>query len=230
MAPYLDVPRERIRVVPLGINVRGHRPRPAPSDGAPFVVGYLARICPEKGLHVLADAYGALAARVGRERVRLAIAGWLGQRDRAYFADVQSRLDAAGLSDTVRFDGEVDRAGKLSFLESIDVLSVPTTYRDPKGLFVLEALASGVPVVQPRHGAFPELIEATGGGRLVEPGSAEALATALHELMDDRPGREELGRRGREAVCRDFTDDRMAQNTLAVYREHVASDLEAARA
>jgi glycosyltransferase involved in cell wall biosynthesis len=229
MATYLDVPRERIRAVPLGINVRGHEPRAEDGGAGPFVVGYLARICPEKGLHVLADAFRLLAARAGKENVRLDVAGWLGPRDGAYLADVRRGLDADGLGGAVRFMGEVDRAGKLAFLTGLDVLSVPTTYREPKGLFVLESMASGVPVVQPAHGAFPELIGDTGGGVLFEPGSAAELAHALDDLRRDPDRRRELGRRGREAVLRDRTDDRMADDTLGVYHELVAPGLHAAR-
>ena len=80
------------------------------------------------------------------------------------------------VADRIRFLGEVDRSGKQKFLNSIDILSVPTIYEEPKGLYALEALAHGVPIVQPRHGSFPEMIEATGGGLLVEPHSAAALA------------------------------------------------------
>src|SRR5262245_17409266 len=110
---------------------------------------------------------------------------------------------------------------KVRFLHDLDVLSVPTTYREPKGLYVLEALANGVPVVQPRHGSFPELVEATGGGLLVEPGDAEALAAALKRLLDDRAHGEELGRRGRAVVHERFHAARMAEETVAVYRRHM---------
>ena len=117
--------------------------------------------------------------------------------------------------------GEVDRAQKIEFLSGLHVLSVPTTYREPKGLYVLEALANGVPVVQPRHGAFPELIERTGGGELVTPGDIEGLARSLRGLMDDPGRRQELGRRGKQAVHSEFRDDRTARNVLNVYREYV---------
>jgi glycosyltransferase involved in cell wall biosynthesis len=228
MASWLGVPRERMRVVPLGINVRGHRAVDR-ADG-PFVVGYLARIAPEKGLHLLVEAFRTLGDRVGRDRVRLRIAGWLGPGDRAWFDGVRRAVDQAGLAGAVDVVGEVDRAGKLAFLESIDVMSVPTTYRDPKGLSILEALASGVPVVQPAHGAFPELVESTGGGVLVEPGSTEALAGALEALFRDPARRRELGLRGREAVLRERTDDRMAERTLEVYADCLAPGLRAANA
>ena len=101
------------------------------------------------------------------------------------------------------------------------MLSVPTVYREAKGLFVLEALANGVPVVEPRHGAFPELLEATGGGILVEPEAADALAGGLQELMNDPELRARLGRQGREAVHHKFSAEVMAAATLAVYREYL---------
>ena len=92
------------------------------------------------------------------------------------------------------------RLGKSDFLESIHVLSVPTTFREPKGLYVLEALSHGVPVVQPAHGAFPELIEETGGGLLVPPDSPGDLAAALEQLMVNDTRRIEF-RLPRSAGC-----------------------------
>ena len=114
--------------------------------------------------------------------------------------------------------GEVDRPGKVAFLAGLDLLSVPTPYREPKALFLLEAMASGVPVVQPRHGAFPELIETTGGGILVEPNDAAALAEGLRSLIDDPARRRDLAERGRAGVAREYTDAAAASRVLAVYR------------
>jgi glycosyltransferase involved in cell wall biosynthesis len=116
-----------------------------------------------------------------------------------------------------------DHASKVRFLQSIDVLSVPTAFREPKGLYVLEAWANGVPVVQPRHGSFPELIEATGGGLLVEPGDTPALATAIRRLLDDPACRAELGGKGQDAVRRRFTARVMAEETVAVLSRYVAA-------
>src|SRR5262249_17341979 len=114
-----------------------------------------------------------------------------------------------------------DHASKVRFLQGLDVLSVPTVYREPKGLYVLEALANGVPVVQPRHGSFPELVGMTGGGALVEPDSPAQLAPALRELAADRRHAEELGARGQAAVRDRFHAARMAEDTVAVYRRYV---------
>lgn len=229
MSEYLAVDPASIHRVPLGLDPFGHGPAATPLADEPFVVGYLARICPDKGLHLLADAFVQLAGEVGRQRVRLRIAGYVGERDRAYKRGVLEALRARGLEGSVEDAGEVDRDGKIAFLHSLHVLSVPTTYRDPKGLFVLEALANGVPVVLPRHGAFPEMVEATGGGLLVEPGATAALAAALRSLMDDPARRRELGLRGREAVLRGYTDDIAADALLKVYRRYVDNSRDDAR-
>ncbi|HYO12966.1 MAG TPA: glycosyltransferase family 4 protein [Thermoanaerobaculia bacterium] len=218
MAEYLRVDPGRMHVVPLGVDLSGHGEPEARPGGAPLTLGYLARICPEKGLHVLVDAFRILASDLAwKGRLRLRVAGYLGERDKPFLQELESRIRAWGLGDLYEYAGEVDRDGKIRFLRSLDVLSVPTVYREPKGLFVLEALANGVPVVQPRHGAFPELLEATGGGLLVEPGSPEALARGIAELLDDPARRAELGRRGREAVHARFGDAAEAANALEVY-------------
>ena len=162
----------------------------------------------------------------GKEKLRLRIAGWLGERDRAYVEGVLSRLAGEGLADVVEHVGEVDRDGKIAFLQSLHVLSVPTVYREPKGLFVLEALANGVPVVQPRHGSFPETIEATGGGLLCEPEDPESLAAAWRELMDDPGRRTRMGESGKKAVRQLYGDDAEAEAMLAIYRrcQRLAAD------
>jgi glycosyltransferase involved in cell wall biosynthesis len=221
MADYLGVARERIHVVRLGLKLDGHGVDSSAKSERPFTVGYLARLCPEKGLHVLVEAFHLLARRVGKEQLRLRIAGYVGERDRPYVDGILEQLKSWGLDDVVDYIGEVDRGRKIEFLSSLHVLSVPTVYREPKGLFVLEALANGVPVVQPRHGAFPEMIEATGGGLLVRPGSTEDLVEALLALMNDPDRRERLGSTGKLNVHEHWNDRVMAEATLALYRTFV---------
>src|SRR5439155_14775107 len=114
-----------------------------------------------------------------------------------------------------------DHASKVAFLQSLDVLSVPTTYHEPKGLYVLEAWANGVPVVQPTHGSFPELIEATGGGLHVEPNNPDALAAALRRMMDQPDERRRLGRLGHDAVHQRFDAATMARETVRVYERYL---------
>jgi glycosyltransferase involved in cell wall biosynthesis len=221
MSHYLEVDRERIHVVPLGINLEGHGGNPRRNFEGPIKIGYLARICPEKGLHLLVKSFDLLVQRSGKSGIRLEVAGYLGPRDQAYFEEILKTVSRSGWQSQFRYWGEVDRERKLEFLSSLDILSVPTVYRDPKGLFVLEALANEVPVVQPAHGSFPELIERTGGGRLVEPNSASALAKALQMLIEDPEERKRLGEQGKIAVYQKFSDMALAERALAVYRQYV---------
>ena len=218
MARYLNIPVEHINVVKLGLNLDGHGvDQVQPIDDVPFVIGYLARICPEKGLHLLVDAFHQLKQRVGGNQIQLKVAGYLSKRDRNYFEEMVKQIEAWGLADSFEYWGEVDRKQKIQFLNGLHVLSVPTTYKESKGLYVLEALANGIPVVQPRHGAFPELIAETGGGILVDTESPEAIATGILQLINNDTYRKELGCQGKEAVHSAYSDDVMAEATLAVY-------------
>ena len=221
MARFLALPPARMHHVPLGIKLDGHgAPVPEKAD-RPFAIGYLARLCPEKGLHLLVESFRRLAERCGRDQVRLRIAGTLVPRDQAFFDGIMDQLRSWRLEDSVDYLGEVDRARKIEFLRSLHVLSVPTTYVESKGLYVFEALANGIPVVQPRHGAFPELIESTGGGLLVDVDSAGGLEAGLLELMENPERGREMGRRGQEVVQRDYTDAAMAERTLEVFRSYI---------
>lgn len=218
MAGYIGVPDERMHVVPLGMVPLEPAPVQAPDDV--FTIGYLARICPEKGFHLLVDAFRLVAEELGPERVRLKAAGYLGAKDKAYFEQQRSRLAGWGLAGRFEYAGEVDRAGKFEFLRGLHLFSVPTVYREAKGLSVLEALACGVPVVQPGHGAFTEMVEQTGGGALFEPESAPALAQTLLDLWHDAPQRAALGESARTRVAQRFTAEAAAGKLLGVFERY----------
>jgi glycosyltransferase involved in cell wall biosynthesis len=221
MSGYLGIPRPRIDVVYPGLNLHHFGASTPSENGRLPTIGYFARICPEKGLHVLAEAFGILRKTPGAPPARLRVSGWLGDNHRPYFNDICGRIEAWGLAGDFEHTESPDHASKVRFLQSLDVLSVPTTFREPKGLYVLEALASGVPVVQPRSGSFPELVEMTGGGLLVNPEDPHDLARALRQLLEDAGWRAELGRQGRESVQQKFSAALMAEETVRVYRKYL---------
>jgi glycosyltransferase involved in cell wall biosynthesis len=217
MPGYLGIPLEKMHLVPLGINMEGFRPRP-PTRNATFTIGYLARIAPEKGLHVLCEAYRALRATPGMGPSRLVAAGYLPPEHQAYLDEIRRKMRDWGLEREFEYRGEVDRAQKTAFLQGLDIFSVPTTYEEPKGMFLLEALASGVPVVQPRRGAFPEIISNTGGGLIVEPDDPQALAAGYLELWRDPARAAALGAAGAAGVREHYDVGRMAEAVEDVYR------------
>jgi glycosyltransferase involved in cell wall biosynthesis len=218
MAPYLGVPAAEIPVVLPGIDVEDFRERTERNPNE-FVVGYLARVAPEKGLHLLARAMHIIRKRRGANgpRIRLRAAGWMAPEHGLYVEGVANDPELRSSGVDFEYVGTLDRDQKIEFLRSLDVLSVPVAYRSPKGVYVLEALACGVPFVQPRRGVFPEILAETGGGLLFEPDDAEDLARAMETLIDDPRLARQLGEAGRRAVREKFHSRRMAEQTLAVY-------------
>ena len=159
--------------------------------------------------------------------MRLEAAGYLSRSTQTYLDEVRRILADANLEHEFAYRGEVDREGKLAFLKQLDVLSVPAVYDEPKGLFLLEAMASGVPVVQPRRGGFTEIVERTGGGLLVAQDDPDALADGLHTLFSDRALRADLAARAFEGVRAHHTISYSAGRLLDVYaslRPHRSSD------
>ena len=222
MREYLRIPAEKIRVGTLGVNV-ADLAMTTRTRRDPFTIGYFARVAPEKGLHNLADAYRLLRLEKGLPPSRLLVAGYLAPENKPYLERIAEGLSRAGLGDEFVYRGAVDRARKVRFFHEIDVLSVPSPYHEPKGLYLLEAMACGVPVAQPNHGAFPEIIERTGGGVLARSDSGADVADAIYELWKDPARAAELGRRGADGVRRHYTVTHMAENVLAIYKEVVGA-------
>ena len=211
MRDRLGLSEDRLRVVHNGLELRDFSAAP-PRLAArrPRTIGYLARMCRDKGLPTLVDAFVALRARPEFHDVRLSVAGVQLEEDRPLVRDLQQRLDAAGSHDHVEFRPNISRSEKLAFLRSLAVLSVPATYGESFGLYLLEAMAAGVPVVQPRSGAFPEILEATGGGVLCAPDDPAALAVGLADLLADEVRAQGLADAGRAAVLQRFEAGQMA--------------------
>ncbi len=224
MAEYLAVPRSRIHVIPHGLNLAGHGSRQAASDGV-FTIGYLARVCPDKGLHNLVAAAELLAEDATAPPFRIRVAGYLSDADRPYIEAIETRTQAWPMPERFLYEGELSRAGKIAFLQGLDCLSLPTVYHESKGISALEALANAVPLVLPEHGVFPELITATGGGVLHRPDDPRALANSLLRLMANPAEAAQLGVAGQEIIHRDHQASAMAQQTLDLYQRMQAGPL-----
>jgi len=212
MRARMNLAPEKVITVYNGIDLSGFGAKTAADTQT---IGFLARMAPEKGLRTLVRAFKLVREKM--PAAKLHIAGSKTAGDEAFVNEIAAEIKRDNLHPHVTFSPNVDRAGKIAFLQSLSVLSVPAEYGESFGLYVVEALACGVPVVQPRHGAFPELIEATGGGILYEPGKVDELAAKLCELLGDAARRKELGEIGRRVVIERFSLERMAKDVVGVF-------------
>lgn len=216
MAGYLGLPRDRIQVVYPGIELHHFATDSKSTNREVLNIGYLARIAPEKGFHLLVEALSKLHQMADVPKWHFQAAGYCAGYRKDYLEENRAKAQKAGWGERFTYIGEPDRAGKDNFLHNLDLFSVPTTYQEPKGLYVLEAWACGVPVVQPAHGSFPELIEESQGGLLVTPHDTTALAEGLAKLLRDTVLRRQLGEAGRKAVREKFSSAVMAKATITV--------------
>ena len=214
----------RIRVIPNGVALNGYAVAETSNierrtSNIEPTIGYLARFVPGKGIGLLVDAFIVLKKRGHVPNVKLRCAGSMTDGDARYVETLQARLAAAGVAGEVEWLPNVSREEKITFLQSLDVFSVPATYSEAFGQYVIEALAAGVPVVLPRASAFPEIVEATGGGWLFDLDGNDAknagrLADALeYVLLHPAEGRA-IGDQGRASVQREYTMTRLAERLV----------------
>lgn len=219
MAERLGLAAESIQVVPNGINLAGWRV----PDAQPVqpVLGFFARLCAEKGLDHLVDAYCRIRQRGRIPNLRLHLGGGLGPSDQPFVRAQQQRLEREGWASQVELFPNLDHASKQAFFRRLSVLSVPAHYGEAFGLYLLEAMASGVPVVQPDTAAFPEIIEQSQAGLLSRPNDPEDLSLRIEEVLLQPDLAARLGRAGRNAV------EKRYNNVAAAHRvaDHFAAAL-----
>jgi glycosyltransferase involved in cell wall biosynthesis len=215
MSRRLQIPPEKMKVIYNGIQLNGWEPASIPPDVP--VLGYFARMCKEKGLHKLVDAFISLKKRGTIPGLKFHVGGAMGSGDEPFVNELKLRLQGNGLLGDVTFFSNITKEQKQQFFRRISVLSVPAEFGEAFGLYLLEAWASGVPVVQPPVASFPELVAETGGGMISQNSSAESLADSIEQLLRDETRRKELGASAREAVERSFTSAGMAEKMAEAF-------------
>jgi glycosyltransferase involved in cell wall biosynthesis len=223
---YADVMQKRlslksgsIEIVRMGISLDEFTRREKQPDVP--VIGYLSRMCPDRGLDTLVDAFILLKKNPKLQKVRLRISGGARSDDASFINSLKERLNAAGFINDVDFLPDFNKKARLEFLRTLSLLSVPEKQPVAYGLYVLEALASGVPVVEPAIGVFPELIELTGGGALYKDNNAAALAKAIELLLLDPDYAYKLGEKGRAAVIEKLSVEKTASEMMNIFERVV---------
>lgn len=214
------IPRERIRTVHLGTEWKDVPV--APMDFDPPTIGYLSRLNHHQGFTALVDTFIALKKEPGLERLKLRATGGVTSGDHEYVDQMKAKLAAAGVLEDVDIVENFGKDARREFIRSVDVLCSPSVTGEAFGLFIIEAGACGVPVVEPDVGGFREVIEMTGGGVVYDPADPNALRESLKRVLLDPDHARALGQHARPIVQERFSSDAMAAKIGAVFEEAVA--------
>ena len=222
MQQRLKLSSDKVHAVYMGISLDGYEPPSAEPDTP--TIGYLSRMCHDKGLGTLVDAFIKLKKNRNLKNAKLRIAGGRTSADTEFINNIQKKIRSAGFIDDVQFLSAFDRVTKINFLQTLSLLSVPEKRPVAYALYLIEALAAGVPVVAPKSGVLPELLEITGGGVLYEPNDTDALTEAMQSLLLDPKHAQQLGKQGRDQVRKKFNVEQTATELVRIYKKITKSN------
>ena len=211
----MSIPPEKMHVVPLGIDLCDRESPPVSFD--PPVLGYLSKMTESLGLGLLVDAFIALKKNPELADLQLRVTGGQMGPDVAYVNSLKRKLAAADVDADAEFLEGFEPDHRRDFMQTISLLSVPSPRGESFGMFIAEALAAGVPVVQPDTGGYPEVVNATGGGLIYDVNDPDGLVNALESLLLDPDRARAMGQQGRDVVNEQYGVDRMADDVLRVY-------------
>jgi glycosyltransferase involved in cell wall biosynthesis len=206
-----------VHTVPIGISTSQYMyNQPAATTRT---IGYLSRMCEENGLAVLVDAFMLLKKEARFRDVRLRLTGGKTGDDDGFIRKQMKKLVENRVDHLVEIQQDFGSPHLHDFFKGLTLLSVPVLKGEAFGMYQLESMASGIPVVQPALGAFPEIIAKTGGGVVYEPNNPEALADAITALLDNPEKTRALGLAGRAGVEELFEAKKVTQKLINVYEK-----------
>ncbi|MFC1492564.1 glycosyltransferase family 4 protein [candidate division KSB1 bacterium] len=211
----LKIKEENISVVYDGINLDGYEISSLPFD--PPVIGYLCRMSEYFGLGIIVDAFIRLKQGLRHKDLKLYLTGGFTSEDKIFVNEMLNKASGYGFDKDIRIFDDFSRENRIKFLKSLTLLSVPVPTGEAFGTYQLEALAAGVPIVQPNIGGYPEFIESTGGGIIYEPNNAENLANAVSSLLSKPDQVRKLGSQGRKAVQEKYSMKDITDNIINLY-------------
>ncbi len=211
----LKIPAEKIKVIYGGLCLDGYVKSPLPFD--PPVIGYMCRMSEYFGLGILVGAFIQLKKDNRFKDLRLHLTGGYSGDDKFYVNAQLDKISKNGFGSDVQIFKDFEKFSRVQFLKSLTLLSVPVPSGEAFGAYQVEALAAGVPVVQPNVGCYPEFIERTNGGILYDPNTSERLADALGSLLVDPDRVQKMAEEGHRVVMEQFSIDSMAKNIARIY-------------
>ncbi|MCX6268780.1 MAG: glycosyltransferase family 4 protein [Bacteroidetes bacterium] len=220
MQEKMNIPSDKMNVVHIGVNPENYTfALPAKS---PPAIGYLSRICEENGFEILVDAFILLKKEHRFNNLKLIVTGGMTGDDRQFLHRQLKKLETSHALQHVEIQPDFTPGTLHGFFSSLSVLTVPVLKGEAYGLYQIEALASGVPIVQPDLGAFPEIIQATGGGVVYHPNTAESLAAKLSEVLSDPVRLEQMSQTGRKSVEDSFDCRKLTLKMVEVYEKVIS--------
>lgn len=217
MRGLMNIPGEKVHSIYLGVDVEEYPVKPV--EEKPRNIGFISRLCYDNGLDILIDAFIELKKSPDYDDVKLILTGGQTGADKKYIKNQKRKIRNAGLSDQLIFWEDFEDEGRLKFFEQVSLVSVPVRKELAFGLYLLESLASGVPVIQPDHGAFPEIVNLSKGGDLFSPNTSEALMVKLKEVLDNPELLKKFSVEGREGVRNNFNIVAKAEEVVELYEE-----------
>jgi len=214
---WLKIPADKIKVIYGGIDFDGYERSTLPFD--PPVIGYLCRMSEYFGLGILVDAFLELKKDSRFKDLELHLTGGYSSDDKPFVNGLMKKISKHGFAKDVRVFRDFCKDNRIKFLKTLTLLSVPVPTGEAFGAYQVEALAAGVPIVQPNVGCYPEFVETTKGGVLYEPNTGEKLAAAIASLLSDQEKVRKLGEQGRRVVLTRFSMDQMAKNIERIYND-----------
>jgi glycosyltransferase involved in cell wall biosynthesis len=216
MQSRMSIPDSKLHVLHVGVDTEAYNySRPAKTHQ---VIGFVSRICEENGFEILVDAFIRLRENPAFSTLKLKATGGMTGDDTKFINKQINKLKQRNLDGDFEIQADFTLNGLRDFFRSVTVLSVPVLKGEAFGLYQLEALASGVPLVQPELGAFPEIISASGGGVTYKPNSASALAEKLAEVLSDPAKLETMSLAGRKAVEEHFDCRKLSVQMVEIYK------------
>jgi glycosyltransferase involved in cell wall biosynthesis len=215
MKERMLIPEEKLTSIHIGVDPADYFPQPV--ENKKRTIGFVSRMCYDNGLDILVDAFIGLKKRDGFEDVTLWITGGSTGVDTKYLDELKTKIKHNHLTEQVHFHEDFTAEGLNAFYEKVSVLSVPVRNGEAFGIYLLESMASGVPVIQPALGAFPEIIKISGGGVVYEPNEPAALTEALADTLSDTALLSKLSKAGVKGVETSFNISRQATKMVEYY-------------
>jgi glycosyltransferase involved in cell wall biosynthesis len=182
-----------------------------------FTIGYISRMCEENGLEVLVEAFILLKQKQGMGSVKLILTGGSTGDDHAFLKSIKNKIEQAGLQNDVEFHKDFENEGRHEFFKKVSVISVPVLEGEAFGMYLLESMASGIPVIQPKLGAFPEIVGLSDGGVIYDPNEPAMLADNIEDLCVDTDRLKHLSQAARDGIIKHFSIHDQAARMMRYY-------------